>query len=354
MFKRSNVHGQAQGWRGADVSSPPFIYSDVHLCITSSSILGPWFSFDRALRQYYVSYSDKMDRRPVGVAVAEGILAYSSEDSSFAARPRIDFRRAASARSMMLQREGLGGAQRELRDWLTRGSHRSKVSTTPVYVDPVLHCPMSMPSIDRHDSQRCVLAEYARPTTSTSSDNLLGTAAATFCAETTDHVPASEGGELGSPRMECLGGRFALMKIPDPSLCFDSFLFTKTITIMILPALHSSSTAFSSRRPPPSRFGLPMDQVLRRHDVSSSGEHTQRGLDDREVHDDPPIMQDPPRSARSEHSVFSAHSSLDRHYEAISRSAVGSGIRVRADCLVIKTRSQTVDAFVHPRRTRRG
>lgn len=73
-----------------------------------------------------------------------------------------------------------------------------------------------------------------------------------------------------------------------------------------------------------------MDQVLRRHDVSSSGEHTQRGLDDREVHDDPPIMQDPPLSARGEaclHSVFSAQSSPDRHYEAISRSAVGSGIR---------------------------
>ncbi|KAK0435998.1 hypothetical protein EV421DRAFT_1908288 [Armillaria borealis] len=42
-----------------------------------------------------------------------------------------------------------------------------------------------------------------------------------FCAKMTHRVPASEGGELGSPRLDCLGRRFGLPKIPAPSLFFD-------------------------------------------------------------------------------------------------------------------------------------
>ncbi|PBK85099.1 hypothetical protein ARMGADRAFT_591679 [Armillaria gallica] len=173
----------------------------------------------------------------------------------------------------------------------------------------------------------------ARPTTSTSSDNLLVMAAATFCAETTDHIPASEGGELGSPCMECLGGRFVLLKTPGPSLCFDGFPFTKASTIMMCPAMESgfamrrriavrrarvescawvvwgavwlccrisalnSSAAFRSPRPPSSHWELHSNGALRRRDVSSSCEHTQQGLRMTGKEDDAPITQGPRLSA---------------------------------------------------------
>ncbi|PBK68280.1 hypothetical protein ARMSODRAFT_1085565 [Armillaria solidipes] len=234
--------------------------------------------------------------------------------TSFAPTRRIDFRRAASARRTTGRRKGLGDT-RQQHDGHTRRSHGSKVCTLP---DPVTERTSTYP---QHPS--AMTSTY-------------------FCADATYRVPARWTGSDG------------------PSLLFGGFLFIRSTSVTPCPAKESSFAArqrivfrrarvesmvgpvFGLFREP---FGFAEGSSLFGLRMTLTGRTT--------------IRRSPPAregmcALGLQRILFPAPSPPSVLVFVRGRRWGWCDMAARAERLVIKVRSQAVDAFVHPRRTRRG